>query len=116
MAGTSGSSAQAAQVRTANRRDFATSQLTSRIDENMKLTDCYYEKKDWRACKQEVSPTADFRWCCFRAVLGRDVAEPSRPRRDDIASGLTNGRWRSSDSAGNDMAMIRGRIRRMLEA
>jgi hypothetical protein len=25
------------------------------IDENAKLTDCYYEKKDWRACKQEVS-------------------------------------------------------------
>lgn len=21
----------------------------------MKLTDCYYEKKDWRACKDEVS-------------------------------------------------------------
>jgi hypothetical protein len=21
----------------------------------MKLTDCYYEKKDWRACKKEVS-------------------------------------------------------------
>jgi hypothetical protein len=30
-------------------------QLTLSIDENMKLTDCYYEKKDWRACKQEVS-------------------------------------------------------------
>lgn len=25
------------------------------LDENTKLTDCYYEKKDWRACKQEVS-------------------------------------------------------------
>jgi len=25
-------------------------------DENMKLTDCYYDKKDWRACKKEVSP------------------------------------------------------------
>ena len=25
----------------------------------MKLTDCYYEKKDWRACKKEVS------FCCF---------------------------------------------------
>lgn len=23
-------------------------------DENMKLTDCYYDKKDWRACKDEV--------------------------------------------------------------
>jgi cytochrome c oxidase assembly factor 4 len=23
-------------------------------DENAKMTDCYYEKKDWRACKEEV--------------------------------------------------------------
>jgi hypothetical protein len=30
-------------------------QLTFLLDENTKLTDCYYEKKDWRACKQEVS-------------------------------------------------------------
>jgi hypothetical protein len=29
--------------------------IDSKIDENTKLTDCYYEKKDWRACKQEVS-------------------------------------------------------------
>ena len=25
-----------------------------RLDENAKLTDCYFEKKDWRACKEEV--------------------------------------------------------------
>ena len=23
-------------------------------DENAKLTDCYYDKKDWRLCKEEV--------------------------------------------------------------
>lgn len=23
-------------------------------DENMKMTDCYFEKKDWRKCKDEV--------------------------------------------------------------
>ncbi|KAF2016208.1 hypothetical protein BU24DRAFT_422559 [Aaosphaeria arxii CBS 175.79] len=23
-------------------------------DENAKLTDCYYEKKDWRVCKKEM--------------------------------------------------------------
>jgi hypothetical protein len=23
-------------------------------DENLKMTDCYFEKKDWRACKNEV--------------------------------------------------------------
>lgn len=31
-------------------------QLTESVaDENAKLTDCYYEKKDWRACKDQVS-------------------------------------------------------------
>lgn len=25
-----------------------------RTDENAKLTDCYYDKKDWRLCKGEV--------------------------------------------------------------
>ncbi|ORY61434.1 uncharacterized protein BCR38DRAFT_34735 [Pseudomassariella vexata] len=29
-------------------------------DENMKMTDCYYEKKDWRACKDEMEA---FRQC-----------------------------------------------------
>ena len=25
------------------------------LDENAKLTDCYFDKKDWRACTAEVS-------------------------------------------------------------
>lgn len=24
-------------------------------EENMKMTDCYYEKKDWRQCRDEAS-------------------------------------------------------------
>lgn len=27
---------------------------TGCADENAKLTDCYYEKKDWRLCKNEM--------------------------------------------------------------
>ncbi|RKU42995.1 hypothetical protein DL546_002013 [Coniochaeta pulveracea] len=27
---------------------------TGCADENSKLTDCYFEKKDWRACKDEM--------------------------------------------------------------
>ncbi|KAK3332224.1 hypothetical protein B0T19DRAFT_439081 [Cercophora scortea] len=27
---------------------------TGCADENAKMTDCYYEKKDWRACKDEM--------------------------------------------------------------
>ncbi|KAK8045361.1 hypothetical protein PG993_005385 [Apiospora rasikravindrae] len=28
---------------------------TQPADENAKMTDCYYDKKDWRQCKKEVS-------------------------------------------------------------
>ncbi|KAI0593242.1 hypothetical protein F4775DRAFT_522686 [Biscogniauxia sp. FL1348] len=27
---------------------------TGLVDENAALTDCYYEKKDWRECKKEM--------------------------------------------------------------
>lgn len=76
-AGTSGSTAPVAQVRTALRFSGVAGrrgQLDRRggpsgrqvfggngeliyedSDENTKLTDCYYEKKDWRLCKDEVS-------------------------------------------------------------
>lgn len=27
---------------------------TGCAEENMKMTDCYYEKKDWRQCKDEM--------------------------------------------------------------
>ena len=30
-------------------------ELIDAAEENTKLTDCYYEKKDWRLCKDEVS-------------------------------------------------------------
>ncbi|KAL7970277.1 hypothetical protein HDV63DRAFT_34613 [Trichoderma sp. SZMC 28014] len=30
------------------------------LDENMRMTDCYYEKKDWRACAKEME---DFKEC-----------------------------------------------------
>jgi hypothetical protein len=56
MAGTSGFSARAVQVqghRSQPGQDYI--QLTALPDENAKLTDCYYEKKDWRACTDEVS-------------------------------------------------------------
>ena len=66
-------------------RDFATTQLTSILDENTKLTDCYYEKKDWRACKQEVSRRRPSGGVAFRALLSRVVAEPSRPASDEMA-------------------------------
>jgi cytochrome c oxidase assembly factor 4 len=39
-----------------------------RSDENAKLTDCYYDKKDWRACKDEVSPASH--WSGPRTAKG----------------------------------------------
>ncbi|KAK0388114.1 hypothetical protein NLU13_4358 [Sarocladium strictum] len=33
---------------------------TGCADENAKMTDCYYEKKDWRACVKEME---DFKQC-----------------------------------------------------
>ncbi|KAI1504795.1 hypothetical protein F5X99DRAFT_349315 [Biscogniauxia marginata] len=36
---------------------------TGCADENAKLTDCYYEKKDWRECKKEMEV---FRECWKR--------------------------------------------------
>ncbi|CAK7267886.1 hypothetical protein SEPCBS57363_002817 [Sporothrix epigloea] len=33
---------------------------TGCADENARLTDCYFEKKDWRACKDEMEK---FREC-----------------------------------------------------
>lgn len=30
-------------------------ETNSRIDENARLNDCFRDKKDWRACKDEVS-------------------------------------------------------------
>ncbi|KAL2266021.1 hypothetical protein VTJ83DRAFT_5373 [Remersonia thermophila] len=32
---------------------------TGCAEENARLTDCYYEKKDWRACKDEMQKFRD---------------------------------------------------------
>jgi hypothetical protein len=55
--GTRGSSAPDVQVRCRNWRLVAVPlrlTLGGYADENAKLTDCYYEKKDWRLCTKEV--------------------------------------------------------------
>lgn len=37
--------------------------LKPAVEENMKMTDCYYEKKDWRQCKTEVRSSSQFSDC-----------------------------------------------------
>lgn len=63
--------------------------LTGRTtDENAKVTDCYFEKKDWRACAAEVS---EF---CYDD-------SPKRLAKDEL---LTSRRWSGSRSAGRSTA------------
>lgn len=70
--------------------------LTDAIeDENAKLTDCYYDKKDWRACKDEV--------CKMSKLLSP---------LDRKLTGL-RGRWRSSGPAGRRRGTMRGLTRRI---
>ncbi|QIW95721.1 hypothetical protein AMS68_001239 [Peltaster fructicola] len=45
-------------------------------DENAKLTDCYWEKKDWRLCKQEMET---FKQCWKRQ--GNDQRTDSKDTR-----------------------------------
>jgi hypothetical protein len=52
--GTSGSSVLDVPVSGIVRRTKTIAFTNYPIDENMKMTDCYYEKKDWRLCKAEV--------------------------------------------------------------
>lgn len=37
-------------------RDRKLTDGVAATDENAKMTDCYFEKKDWRACTAEVRP------------------------------------------------------------
>ena len=36
--------------------------MANKTVENLALTDCYYEKKDWRACKDEVCDGVSCVW------------------------------------------------------
>ncbi len=55
VVGTSGSSARGALV--CPRREVRVSSVPvlMRAEENAGLNNCFFEKKDWRACKDEVS-------------------------------------------------------------
>lgn len=72
-------------------------------EENAKMTDCYYETKDWRACKKEVRHPSRLDSFEFHSGLNQTVANV------DI-------RWRSSASAGNAMEMRSELIPRILDA
>lgn len=63
-AGTSEYSVPAVQVIIVNSKAMSKSiyrvpgrltQMNHSTEENMKMTDCYFEKKDWRQCKDEAS-------------------------------------------------------------
>lgn len=51
--------------------------MRAHSEENTALNDCFYEKKDWRACKDEVSGCGRYRW---QAVSWSDKFETSSGR------------------------------------
>ncbi len=55
VAGTSGSLAQAALVCSHRCACMSFVQALMKAEENTGLNNCFFEKKDWRACKDEVS-------------------------------------------------------------
>ncbi|KAH7040909.1 uncharacterized protein B0I36DRAFT_16728 [Microdochium trichocladiopsis] len=68
---------------------------TGCADENAKLTDCYFDKKDWRQCTQEASLSTIGAAAWIRAD-GRPLAP------------VTECRWPRSRSAGRGTTMTRG--------
>ena len=69
-------------------------------DEQLKMNDCYYDNKDWRVCKKEVSCSS------FPNLPNILVARSS-------CSHSRHCRWKSSENAGKDGAMIGGLRARM---
>lgn len=85
-------------------------------DENTTLNDCFRDKKDWRACKDEVSR---IRICwrrptCARSATQRDHIDQSRSNA--LLTEGAIGRWRRSNSAGNGRETSRGPTRRTCKA
>lgn len=87
--------------------------------ENAKMTDCYYEKKDWRACKNEVSGMMRIlELKLSRPQIACGFGEAAAPAYQSIHLVIvkTNSmnRWRPLGSAGRDTEMIRERRQRTL--
>ncbi|KAI8631154.1 hypothetical protein F5Y19DRAFT_473553 [Xylariaceae sp. FL1651] len=55
-------------------RDAQQDLTASKLDENARLTDCYFERKDWRACKKEME--------IFRACWKRHNNDERTSTRD----------------------------------
>ncbi|EGZ68226.1 hypothetical protein NEUTE2DRAFT_117902 [Neurospora tetrasperma FGSC 2509] len=72
-------------------------------DENARLTDCYYEKKDWRLCKSEASENLGFGKCQKAPLIANTCPD------------LEHNRWRDSGSAGSSRATIGVRTPRMYD-
>jgi hypothetical protein len=73
----------------------------------MKLTDCYYERKDWRACKKEVSAAV----FTFLEVRGHPLEHPRSCRAAIAACGIISTR-RFEDQV---LIGVDGDLSRMLE-
>ena len=70
------------------------------VEEQLRMNDCYYDKKDWRACKKEVSLLNPNLFCVPEVALRWQLL-------------ILNGRWNFSGNAGNVKAMNKGQKARM---
>jgi hypothetical protein len=73
LVGTNGSSVQAVLVSTTDFHVQQTVTDAKTTEEQLRMNDCYYEKKDWRVCRKEVSvePQDRYKFCVISGfVLG----------------------------------------------
>ena len=81
------------------------------------MNDCYFEKKDWRICRQEVGAVVDhFSTALELLLLNRDPTK-SRAQLRTLSS-VADGdilRWKPFENVGRGRATIRERRRKMYE-
>lgn len=71
------------------------------VDEQLRMNDCYYDNKDWRVCKKEVSRSCN----------------PNGPTFGGLGPSLIHCycRWKPFENAGKDKETIRGPQARTLK-
>jgi len=67
---------------------------SSVLDEQLRMNDCYYDTKDWRVCRKEVSSSCIPK-CPTFGLLGQLLT-------------VATDRWKPSENAGKGMATTRG--------
>ena len=86
----------------------------SNLDEQTNMNDCYFDKKDWRACSKEASRLH----CPSLDTLGRLWCHHSPSPRNCINLLISKddlNRWKPFANVGRGKETTRGLVRRMLK-